>query len=425
MNENRNFKIEGNQVLKGEVSVSGAKNATLPIIGASIICKGIVTLRNVPNLADVRNMFLLIENLGGKVEKLSNDTYKIDATNINKVELNEALSTKLRASILFLGALVARFKEAIVYQPGGCKIGTRPIDLHLVGLEKMGCIIDRGNDGCIRINASSINACEICLDFPSVGATENIMVAASLAKGKTLLINAAQEPEIEDLANFLNALGAKITGAGTNKIVIEGVDSLKDTVDYTIMSDRIEAGTFLMAAAMNPKNEVVVKNVNLNHLAPVVSKMENMGVEFRMISNTDVEVIPPRTLQPIDIVKTMPYPGFPTDLQPQMMTLLCQAEGTTVIKETIFENRLHHVNELKKMGASIVSVDNHSATVKGGKKLKGSTLKCFDLRAGISMVMAAINAEGSSIITDTYHIRRGYENIMDKLEGLGVKIEEI
>ncbi|MBQ3422962.1 MAG: UDP-N-acetylglucosamine 1-carboxyvinyltransferase [Romboutsia sp.] len=421
----RDFKVYGNQVLKGEVTISGAKNATLPIIGASLICNGVVTLRNVPNLADVKNMFMLIEDIGGTVQKLSDGVYKIDARNIKTTELNQELSTKLRASILFLGGLIARFNNSIVYQPGGCKIGTRPIDLHLVGLEKMGCEVDRGETGCIKIKSNELNGCEICLDFPSVGATENIMTAAVLAKGRTILVNAAQEPEIEDLANFLNSMGAKISGAGTNKIIIDVVTELKNETDYTIMSDRIEAGTFLMAAAMNPENKVIVRNVNLNHLAPVVSKMENMGVEFKMINNTDVEVVPPKILKPLDVVQTMPYPGFPTDLQPQMMTLLCKAEGTTVIKETIFENRLHHVGELKKMGASIVTIDNHSATVKGNNELKGSTLKCFDLRAGISMIIAAINANGSSVITDTHHIRRGYENIIEKLESLGVKIEEL
>lgn len=424
MSGNSKFLIKGPQTLKGEVVISGSKNAALPIIAATILSNEIITLDNVPKLTDVENLLKIIKNLGSFV---SRNGSKVDFCNEGSAsETDRVLSGKLRASIFLLGPMLAKNGEAKVYLPGGCNIGERPIDLHLKGLEKLGASIVLENDY-VYAKAKKLVGTEIYLDFPSVGATENIMMAATLAKGTTILVNAAQEPEIEDLANFLNEMGADVQGAGTNKITINGVSELSNKATYSIMPDRIEAGTFLVAGALNHKNRVKVKNVCVKDLDHLIDKMKDMGVKFE-IDGRDISVLGPMKLKPVDIT-TRPYPGFSTDLQPQMMTLLSYADGVSVIKETIFENRLNHAYELKKIGVDI-QVNKDMAIVNGSKGLLGSTqyvgttLESFDLRGGVSMILAALNSKGDSQVLNTYHIKRGYADILEKFKALGATIVE-
>lgn len=423
MSEERRYVINGPQLLKGEVTISGAKNAALPILAATTLTDQVIELSNVPNLVDINNLLEIIKGMGGYVDKRED---KIIFCNEDIAsETDKILSGKLRASILLLGPILAKNKEALVYLPGGCNIGARPIELHLKGLEKLGASI-KEEKGYIKAKAKKLVGAKIELDFPSVGATENIMMAAVLAEGTTIIKGAAKEPEIEDLADFLNALGGNVKGAGTSEIVIEGVKKLDKAPKYSIMPDRIEAGTFLVAAAMNPKNNVTVKKVRPKDLEQVMDKLEDMGVKFN-VGEDYVQVKPPVKLKPVDIT-TMPHPGFPTDMQAQMMTLLTFAQGTSVVKETIFENRMNHARELQKIGADI-RVDKGVATIVGTRGLLGATkyvgasLESFDLRGGASMILAALNAKGQSEVLNINHIERGYEDIVGKFKGLGAVIE--
>lgn len=408
--------IKGSNKLEGKVKISGSKNAALPIIAASILNAGKTTLYNVPNIHDTQMMFEILKNLGGKVEKKNNKII-IDTSKIKKYEIPEDLMRQMRSSVILAGSLIGKYQKAIFSYPGGCDIGTRPIDLHLKGFEKLGINITKnyGNISCI---CDKIVGEKIDLDFPSVGATENIMLASCLGEGTTQINNAAREPEIIDLQNFLNKMGAKIQGAGSNKIQIEGVKKLND-VSYNIMPDRIETGTFLCAAAMSQGN-IIIENTNINHITPIISKLEEANCKLKL-EKDKIELKAPKKLKALEI-RTMPYPGFPTDMQSIFATLLTTAKGSSIIVENIFENRYKYTQELIRMGAKI-SVEGKTAIIKGVKKLYGANVKATDLRGGAALVMAATTAKGITKVENIDYILRGYERFDKKLEKLGVKIQ--
>ena len=410
--------IEGGKKLQGETYVTGSKNASLPIMAASLLNKGITKLYNVPNIHDTQMMIEILKSLGCKVKKNQNKVV-IDSKNISKFEIPENLMHQMRSSVIFAGAILGRYKKVTFSYPGGCDIGARPIDIHLKGFEKLGVKINK-NFGKINCEVEEITPCEVNLDFPSVGATENIMLASSLAKGTTKIINAAMEPEIVDLQNFLNKMGAKITGAGTNIIKIEGVNNLTD-VSYNIMPDRIEVGTFLAATAITG-GEILLKKVEIKHIAPVIDKLEEMGCKIKL-NNNEIELKAPKRLRSIDI-KTMPYPGFPTDMQAIIGACLTIANGTSIITENIFENRFKYLTELQKMGAK-VKIEGKTAIIKGTRKLYGTKVISTDLRGGASLVLASIAAKGTSKVDNIEYILRGYENLDEKLNNLGAKIYKV
>jgi UDP-N-acetylglucosamine 1-carboxyvinyltransferase len=404
--------------LVGEVVVSGAKNAVLPIIAATLLVEGKSVIKGVPNLSDVNVMCDLLRYLGAVVE-FENDTLTIDAKNITKNEAPYELVGKMRASFLVLGPLIARFKRATVSMPGGCPIGTRPIDLHLKGFKMLNTKVEIEH-GCIDAYTTDLIANHIYLDFPSVGATENIIMAASLADGVTVIENAAEEPEIVDLANFINEMGGKVRGAGTNTIRITGVKKLNE-VEHTVIPDRIEAGTYMVAAAVT-RGDIYVRNVINDHLRPVIAKLIEVGC--RISEEGDfVRVIGPDIIKATDI-KTMPHPGFPTDMQSLFMTLLSVSDASSLVTETVFENRFMNVNELKRMGADI-KIEGKSALVTGVKELQGTSVKATDLRAGASLILAGLIANGESEISDIHHIDRGYVDIENKIRALGGKIRRV
>lgn len=365
--------IKGGKKLEGTVKISGSKNASLPIIAATILNAGKTTLYNVPNIHDTQMMFEILKKLGGSVEKKNNKII-IDTSKINNHEIPENLMRQMRSSVILAGSLVGKRKKAVFSYPGGCDIGTRPIDLHLKGFEKLGIIITK-NHGNIMCETEKILGDQIDLDFPSVGATENIILASVLAEGTTIINNAAREPEISDLQNFLNKMGAKVTGAGSDKIQIQGVKKLKD-VSYNIMPDRIEAGTFLCAAAITGGN-IILENVDVNHITPVISKLEDASCKIKVEKNS-IQINAPKRLKSLEI-KTMPYPGFPTDMQSLFVTMLTIAKGTSIMIENIFENRYKFVPELIRMGAKI-TIEGKSAIIKGTRKLYGTNVKATDLR---------------------------------------------
>jgi len=384
-------------------------------MAASLLCSGQVVLTGVPDLEDIKVMSQALEVLGAKVKR-ENDVLIIDGSTVNSVELPEEISRKMRASNLVMGALLSRFHQARVAYPGGCAIGTRPMDLHLKGFQSMGFNI-REEYGYMEGSASALGSQEILLDFPSVGATENLIMAATLLPGTTVLRNAAREPEIVDLQNFLNRMGARIRGAGLDTIRIEGVSRL-GSVEHAVIPDRIEAGTFMVAAAIS-RGEVTIENVVLEHIQPIVSKLREIGVEV-LTSNSGVKVVGGGRLRPCDI-KTMPYPGFPTDMQPQIMALLASVRGTSVLVETIFENRFMHVQELRRMGADI-KVEGRVAIIKGKNRLEGASVEATDLRAGAALILAGLFAEGETQIFRVDHIDRGYDKIHTKLQSIGADI---
>lgn len=404
--------------LVGEVIVSGAKNAVLPIIAATLLVEGTSVIKGVPNLSDVNVMCDLLSYLGAKV-KFENDTLIIDAKNITKNEAPYELVGKMRASFLVLGPLIARFKRATVSMPGGCPIGTRPIDLHLKGFKMLNTKVEIEH-GCIDAYTNELVANHIYLDFPSVGATENIIMAASLADGVTVIENAAEEPEIVDLANFINEMGGKVRGAGTNTIRITGVKKLNE-VEHTVIPDRIEAGTYMVAAAVT-RGDIYVRNVINDHLRPVIAKLIEVGCKIKEEGDF-VRVIGPDIIKATDI-KTMPHPGFPTDMQSLFMTLLSVSDNSSLVTETVFENRFMNVNELKRMGADI-KIEGKSALVTGVKELQGTSVKATDLRAGASLILAGLIANGNTEITDIHHIDRGYVDIENKIRALGGKITRV
>jgi len=414
------YKIIGGSTLSGIISIGGSKNATLPILAATLIAKGTYILKNVPQLKDVRTLIKVLEKLGLVVEKIDNNTYKIINNGIESIEATYDLVKTMRASFLVMGPMLAHVKKAKVSLPGGCAIGARPVDLHLKGFEALGCDI-KINHGYVEGETKELIGSTIVLDFPSVGATENIIMTAVKAKGITVLENCAKEPEVEDLCNFLVSMGAKIKGIGTSRLEIEGVEELVPG-EYSIIPDRIEAGTYLILAILS-QGKVKVKGINLKHLESFKAKLEDMGVKF-IINGDLVEVEANlKTLKPVR-VKTLPYPGFPTDLQAQLMTLMCVVNGTSEIKETIFENRFMHVPELNRMGANI-KIDGNIALIDGMTKFESAEVMASDLRAGASMVIAGLFAEGETIVTRIYHIDRGYENLEEKLKNLGANIERI
>ena len=407
--------IKGGRKISGEVTISGSKNAALPIIAASILNKGKTTLYNVPNIHDTQMMFEILNKIGGKVTKKNNKII-IETSKINKYEIPEDLMRQMRSSVIFAGSLIGRYKKATFSYPGGCDIGTRPIDLHLKAFEKLGINIQKnyGNISCI---CDKITGEKIDLDFPSVGATENAILASCLGEGKTIITNAAREPEIIDLQNFLNKMGAKIKGAGSNKIEINGVKQLKD-VSYNIMPDRIETGTFLCIAAMTG-GSLKLKNADATHITPVIDKLEESGCKIETYKNI-IQIEGPKKLKAVDI-KTMPYPGFPTDMQSIFATTMTVAKGTSVIVENIFENRYKYTQELVRMGAKI-KVEGKTAVIKGVRKLYGANVKATDLRGGASVVMAGIAAKGMTKVENIEYILRGYEKFDKKLQDIGVDI---
>jgi len=408
--------ISGGKKLRGSVRVSGAKNAALPIMASTILGLGTHKLRRVPNLRDVFTMGRLLEHLGAEFS-LSDSTALISTGNIRGHEAPYDLVRTMRASVLVLGPLLARHGRARVSLPGGCAIGARPINLHLLGLQKMGALISL-DKGYVNARTRRLRGANICFDTPTVTGTENLMMAATLAKGLTRLENAAREPEVIDLANALISAGARIEGAGESIIEIEGVKEL-NSLDYDIIPDRIEAGTFMAVAGITG-GEIVMEGVNTEHIAAVAAKLQETGIKFQE-SEKGLVVKGPQRLRASD-VKTMPYPGFPTDMQAQFMALMSVAEGTSVISETIFENRFMHVAELRRMGADI-NIEGSIATVKGVKSLKGAPVMATDLRASASLVVAALAARGETLIDRIYHLDRGYESIESKLRFLGARIE--
>ncbi|CFX63146.1 UDP-N-acetylglucosamine 1-carboxyvinyltransferase [Syntrophomonas zehnderi OL-4] len=407
--------VRGGRSLKGQISISGSKNATLPIMAASLLSSGEVLLNDVPDLEDINVMSDALSILGAKVKREGRGLI-IDGRSVNSFELPEYISRRMRASNLVMGALLGRFKEARVAYPGGCAIGSRPMDLHIKGFNSLGYDITEGF-GYMYGKEVSARGKEIMLDVPSVGATENIMMAAALTPGTSIIRNAAREPEIVDLQNFLNCMGAKIRGAGLDTIRIEGVKKLGG-VEHSVIPDRIEAGTFMVAAAIS-RGDVWIENVVMEHLQPVVSKLSEVGVEILPWSG-GIRLIGKNHYKPTDI-KTMPHPGFPTDMQAQMMALLATIPGTSVMVETIFENRFMHVQEFRRMGADI-KVEGRAAIIKGGE-LEGAIVESTDLRAGAALILAGLWAAGETEISRLDHIDRGYENIHEKLKRLGADIE--
>ena len=414
------FKIEGKASLNGEVKISGAKNAALPILTATLIEKGSYILRNVPNLRDIRTLVGLLQELGLKIEKINEDSYRIENEGIKKTEAPYDLVKKMRASFLVMGPMLAHEKKARVSLPGGCAIGARPVDYHLKGFEALGATINIEH-GYVEAVAEKLEGAKIVFDFPSVGATENVIMAAVKAKGKTVIENAASEPEVEDLCDFLNAMGAKIDGVGTSRLEIEGVDKLVPC-EYSIIPDRIEAGTFLIASILT-EGRIKIKGADLRHLESFSIKLQEMGVNIQqdggyIWTNSKVE-----DLMPIK-VQTMPHPGFPTDLQAQMMSLMAVVPGIGEVKETVFENRFMHIPELNRMGADI-HVDGNVAIINGGVEYSGAEVMASDLRAGASLILAALVAKGETIVNRIYHVDRGYEDLEGKLSKIGAKITRI
>lgn len=402
--------------MSGKVTVSGAKNSALPAIAACLLTSGECVIEGVPDLVDVRIMLDVLAELGVRAE-IGPGSVRIDAREIATHEAPYELVRRMRASFLVMGPLLARVGRARISLPGGCAIGSRPIDLHLKGFEALGAEISMGYGSIEAVAPNGLTGAHIYLDFPSVGATENILMAATLARGTTVIENAAEEPEIVDLANLLNSMGARIRGAGTNVLKIEGVDSLGPTV-HTIIPDRIEAGTFMVAAAITG-GRIRVENVLAEHLKPITAKLREAGA---YVEEEDASVVAgaDERLRAVDI-KTMPHPGFPTDLQAQFMALMATARGTSMITETVFENRFMHVDELKRMGANI-KIDGRSAVVEGVEQLTGAPVKATDLRAGAALVLAGLAAEGETELMYVYHIDRGYEKLESKLSALGASI---
>jgi len=408
--------VTGGARLEGKITISGAKNAVLPIIVASLLSSsGKCKIQDVPRLADVNTISEVLEILGAKVN-FEGNTLDIDSSNVSGFEAPYEYVRKMRASVLVMGPLLTRLGRVKISMPGGCAIGTRPIDLHLKGMEALGATIsmDHGN---IEARAEKLKGAKIYLDFPSVGATENIMMAATLAEGTTVIENAAEEPEIVDLANFLNSMGGIVKGAGTNVIRIEGVKSLGGST-HTVIPDRIEAGSYLVAGAITGGN-LLLENVIVDHLKPIIAKLQECGTEIYEENNA-LRVIGKDVLKAVDI-KTLPYPGFPTDMQAQFMALMTKSSGTSLITETVFENRFMHADEFKRMGADI-KIEGRSVVIEGVKNIYGCPVKATDLRAGAALIIAALVAEGDTEISCVHHIDRGYENIVNKLQSVGAKI---
>ncbi|MFH1947410.1 MAG: UDP-N-acetylglucosamine 1-carboxyvinyltransferase [Candidatus Magasanikbacteria bacterium] len=411
--------IKGKNRLKGTLSVNGAKNSALPILAGTLIESGVYDIDNVPDLKDIKTMIKLLETFGLIVEKTGNHAFKITNNGLKDIEAPYELVKEMRASFVVMGPLLANLRKAKVSLPGGCAIGTRPIDFHLAGFEKLGCkiILDHGF---VTAQADELVGTRIKLPFPSVGATQNILMASAKAKGETVIINSAREPEIDDLCNFLNKMGAKITGIGTSELVVVGVEKLTPC-QHSIIPDRIEAGTFIIASAIT-EGELEIEGVVMEHLGGFVKKLEKMGVEFEF-NNNKLKV--KADLQKLKSVKisTEPYPGFPTDLQAQTMVLLSLINGKSELKETIFENRFMHVLELDRMGANI-KLDGNKAKIYGPVDFVGTEVSATDLRAGAALVLSGLVAENTTVINEIGHIERGYENLVERLKSVGAEIKK-
>lgn len=411
------YLIEGGHQISGEITVHGAKNSALPILAASLLCDNVL-LHNCPKLSDVKAACNILEGLGCKTER-TRSTVCIKAGAETGHTISHELMREMRSSIVFLGAILAKCGKARISFPGGCELGPRPIDIHLAALKKLGAVIEEDH-GYLNCNVpGGLTGADIVLPFPSVGATENAMIAASVACGRTTIRNAAREPEIADLAGFLNACGAHIEIISDSTIVIDGVDTLSKYVEYRVMPDRIEAATYLCAAAITG-GEIMVKDCNVSHLAAVLPFFEEMGCSIKT-GEDFVSLKGPESLKSLKSVRTMPYPGFPTDAQSPMMAVTTIAGGTSIFIENIFESRYKHVDELIRMGANI-KVEGRVAVVEGVQRLHSATVKCTDLRGGAALCIAALAAEGVSEITDTKHIERGYEDFVDCLKKLGANI---
>lgn len=413
------YVIKGGNPLVGEVEIGGAKNAALGILAAAIMTDETVIIDNLPNVRDINVLLSAMEGIGVKIERLGEHKVKINGSLIHDLSVDYEYINKIRASYYLLGALLGKYKKAEVAFPGGCAIGTRPIDLHLKGFRALGADVDIQH-GLISATAEHLVGNHIYLDKVSVGATINIMMAASMAEGKTIIENAAKEPHVVDVANFLNSMGANIRGAGTDVIRIVGVEKLHKT-EYSIIPDQIEAGTFMFAAAAT-KGDVTVKNVIPKHLEATTAKLIEIGCEVEEFDDA-VRVVSSKPLHHTQVT-TLPYPGFPTDMQPQMSVLLALAEGTSTVTESIFENRFKYVDELTRMGAQ-VKVESNIAIITGVEKYTGARVSAPDLRAGAALVIAGLAAEGITIVDDIYYIERGYEHFEEKLASLGAMIEKV
>ena len=413
------YVIKGGNPLVGEVEIGGAKNAALAILSAAVMTDETVTIENVPNVRDTNVLLNAIEEIGARVERLDAHTVRINGSFIRDFNVDNEFIRKIRASYYLIGALLGKYKRAEVALPGGCNIGGRPIDLHMKGFRALGAEVDI-KYGLVRAYAEKLTGTHIYLDKVSVGATINIMMAASMAEGKTIIENAAKEPHVVDVANFLNSMGANIRGAGTDVIRIVGVEKLHAT-EYSIIPDQIEAGTFMLAAAAT-KGDVTVKNVIPKHLEATTAKLVEAGCRVEEFDDA-VRIISDGKLHHTQVT-TLPYPGFPTDMQPQMAVLLGIAEGTSTVTESIFENRFKYVDELTRMGANI-KVESNIAIINGVKQYTGAHVNAPDLRAGAALVIAGLVAEGITIIDDIYYIERGYEEFERKLRGIGAQIEKV
>jgi len=403
--------------LKGNIKVDGSKNSILPILAATLLSDEECILHEIPNLKDVEVMCELLKVIGAEVTRINDSSLKIITKNIKNFEAPYELISKMRASFLVMGPLLARYGNAKIYMPGGCAIGTRPIDLHLKGFKALGAEVVSEN-GYVNSIAKNLVGSDIYLDFPSVGATENIIMGATLAQGETIIENAAEEPEIVDLANFINSMGGNIIGAGTKTIRIKGVKKLHKT-EHTVIPDRIEAGTYMVAAVITG-GDLIIENVLTSHIQPVIAKLREIGAHIEEYDDK-IRVTSNGIIKPVDI-KTLPYPGFPTDMQAQFMALLSIAEGASIVNETIFENRFMHANELMRMGVE-VKIEGNSAVLKGKSNLSGAKVKATDLRAGAALILAGLVAEGETEITEIQHIKRGYANIVEKLQKIGANIK--
>lgn len=412
--------VKENGPLKGEVYISGAKNSALPILAASLLATEEVILDEVPKLKDIEVMVEILRSLNAKVEYISETSLRIDSSKVDKYETPFDLMDKMRASFIVMGPLLSRFGHAITKAPGGCNIGKRPIDLHLKGFEALGAETIMSHEEISSKTKNGLKGDIIYLDFPSVGATENIMMAATMAEGETVIENAAKEPEIVDLASFLSKMGASIIGAGTSNITVKGVEKLRGT-RHTIVPDRIEAATYMLAAAITG-GDILVKNVLGSHIRPIIAKLIEMGAQVEEIEDEDMIRVKANGKLKSTNIKTLPYPGFPTDAQSQFMALMTVCKGESSVVETVFENRFMHVDELKKMGAAIITEGNRAAIV-GVDKLHGAEVKATDLRAGAALILAGLVADGETKISDIYHIDRGYSYLIEKFTKLGALIE--
>lgn len=408
--------IEGGYPLEGEMRVHGAKNAVLPILAATVLNSGINVIHDCPDLKDVQCTIAILEFLGCKIHREDN-TLTVDSSEMVNQEIPEKLMREMRSSVIFLGAIISRFKQTATTMPGGCELGPRPIDLHIKALRQLGVEIEEAH-GNIMCKADRLRGANIHLDFPSVGATENIMLAAICAEGTTVIGNAAKEPEIVDLQNYLNAMGGKIQGAGTSVVQIEGVKKLTN-VEHTVIPDRIVAATYLACSAISG-GMIELLNINKTHMEAILSVMRDCGSKIYMNGDKLIH-IPPKTVKAIDCVRTLPYPGFPTDAQSPLMAVMAMAEGTSIFVENIFENRFKHVVELARMGADI-TVDGRMAVIRGVSALSGARVSAMDLRGGAALVVAGLAADGYTEIDDIFHIDRGYEDIEGVLSKVGAKI---